>query len=266
VDRPLATIEFADAGQVVVGEQVYAIGHPEQGGLWSLTAGVISAYRADYGGVAGKNLFQTDASINRGNSGGPLLDDTGHMVGINSLIARKAADGLTITDVNYSIMSDVAINWMATMGYRFPVYTLAEAETPPPQAAAPPKPVQSPPPKAEAPAPAPPPAKEPVDTRPPQAAPSPAPPADVPKPEPAPAPPAQPPKPMVEAPPPAPPVQPPQTAPKPVEIQPKPPEGGKILTKKRPYKMTALLKEMQAMEDLMDEMRGKINKYKKNSN
>jgi serine protease Do len=255
LDRPLATIQFADAGQVVVGEQVYAIGHPEQGGLWSLTTGVISAYRADYGGVAGKNLFQTDASINRGNSGGPLLDEDGHMVGINSLIARKAADGLTITDVNYSIMSDVALNWLAALGYRFPVYTLAEAESPPP--APPSKPVEAPPPVTQTPAP--PPEKEPMDTRPPQAAPPPAPPADEPKPEPAPAPPAQPPKPTVEAPPPAPPVQPPPTAPK-------PPEGGKILTKKKPYKVNALIKEMQAMEDLMDEMRGKINKYKKSSN
>ncbi len=102
--RTLAWIEFADSERVVVGDQVYVIGHPEQGGLWSLTSGVISAYRQDHGSVPGKNLFQTDASINRGNSGGPLLDDNGNMVGINALIARKAPDGLTITDVNYSIM------------------------------------------------------------------------------------------------------------------------------------------------------------------
>ena len=65
VDVPLAIIDFADSEKVVIGDQVYAIGHPEQGGLWSLTTGVISAYWQDYGGVHGKNLFQTDASINR---------------------------------------------------------------------------------------------------------------------------------------------------------------------------------------------------------
>lgn len=120
LDRSLPRIAFADSERVVVGDQVFAIGHPEQGGLWSLTSGVISAFRQDHGGVRGKNLFQTDASINRGNSGGPLLDIDGKMVGINSLIARKAPDGLTITDVNYSIMSNVARSWLMGLGYQFP--------------------------------------------------------------------------------------------------------------------------------------------------
>jgi len=95
----LTWIEFADSERVVVGDQVYAIGHPEQGGLWSLTSGVISAYRQDHGGVPGKNLFQTDASINRGNSGGPLLDDNGNMVGINALIAPSARFRICLTIV-----------------------------------------------------------------------------------------------------------------------------------------------------------------------
>ena len=119
VDVPLAIVDFADSEKVVVGDQVYAIGHPEQGGLWSLTTGVISAYWQDYGGVHGKNLFQTDASINRGNSGGPLLDEQGIMIGINSMIARKAADGLMITDVNFSIKSNVALKWLNRKGYHF---------------------------------------------------------------------------------------------------------------------------------------------------
>jgi len=54
-DRSLARIEFADSERVAVGDQVYAIGHPEQGGLWSLTTGVISAFRQNQGGVSGKN-------------------------------------------------------------------------------------------------------------------------------------------------------------------------------------------------------------------
>jgi len=117
VDVPLAIVEFADSEKVVIGDQVYAIGHPEQGGLWSLTTGVISAYWEDYGGVHGKNLFQTDASINRGNSGGPLLDEQGIMIGINSMIARNAVDGLMITDVNFSIKSNVALKWLNRKGY-----------------------------------------------------------------------------------------------------------------------------------------------------
>jgi serine protease Do len=129
VNSPLTRIAFADSQIVDIGDRVYAIGHPEQGGLWSLTTGVISAYRQDYGGIHGKNLFQTDASINRGNSGGPLLDVNGDMVGINALIARTAADGMTITDVNYSIRSDVALKWLAGLGYRFQAKKAAPANT-----------------------------------------------------------------------------------------------------------------------------------------
>lgn len=119
IDRRLQTVKFADSQNVDIGDRVFAIGHPEQGGLWSLTTGVVSAFYQNYGGVRGKNLFQTDASINRGNSGGPLLDEQGAMIGINSLIARKAADGLMITDVNFSIRSNVALQWLRQQGYVF---------------------------------------------------------------------------------------------------------------------------------------------------
>ena len=119
LDVRLTKVGFADSNEVVVGDQAYAIGHPEQGGLWSLTTGVISAYRSNYGGVPGKDLFQTEASINRGNSGGPLLDERAAMIRINSMIARKAEDGLAITDVNFSIKSSVALNWLNRAGYRF---------------------------------------------------------------------------------------------------------------------------------------------------
>ena len=128
-DVPLNRVDFADSDVVVVGDQAYAIGHPEQGGLWSLTTGVISAQRSNHGGVPGKNLFQTEASINRGNSGGPLLDEQAAMIGINSMIARKAADGLAITDVNFSIKSNVALKWLKKMGYRFASVKAAPSET-----------------------------------------------------------------------------------------------------------------------------------------
>jgi serine protease Do len=100
-----------DAG-VETGDSVVAIGHPEQGGLWTLTQGVVSTVLKDLGGVPGKDAFQTDASINRGNSGGPLIDRAGVIIGINTSMARKAADGLTITSVNFSIKSSVARRWL----------------------------------------------------------------------------------------------------------------------------------------------------------
>ena len=112
----LPTITFTNPNNVEVGDEVVAIGHPEQGGLWTLTSGTVSTLIANFNGVKGKDVFQTEASVNRGNSGGPLLDDQAHMVGINTMIARQAADGLTITSVNFALKSSVAVNWLAGQG------------------------------------------------------------------------------------------------------------------------------------------------------
>lgn len=111
-----AALTLGHPDSVSVGDRVAAIGHPEQGGLWTLTTGVISTVLADLGGVKGKDAFQTDTSINRGNSGGPLLDASARMVGVNTLMSRKAADGLAITSVNFAVKADVAKRWLAAQG------------------------------------------------------------------------------------------------------------------------------------------------------
>ena len=258
LDVPLKTVAFADSAQVVIGDKVYAIGHPEQGGLWSLTTGVVSAYRQDYGGVPGKNLFQTDASINRGNSGGPLLDESGNMIGINSLIARKAPDGLTITDVNYSIQSQVALDWLSAQGYYFASYQ-AQPQT---YAQITPKPQAAPGPNVE-----------PAQPNPAPVAPEKNTPADPAKPLRTIQTPTQQVKPRYPDPQsaqtqkPDPQQQRPEQTPQISKPQPKAPtpKNGRILTRKKPYRMKKLLRDMQAMEDMMDEMRGKINRYKQNT-
>lgn len=114
VDAPadLVAIDFADPEDVEIGEPVVAIGHPETGGLWTLTTGSISSVVADFNGIEGKHVFQTEASVNRGNSGGPLLNAYGQMVGINTCISRRAEDGLAITDINFSLKSSVAVEWL----------------------------------------------------------------------------------------------------------------------------------------------------------
>jgi len=61
-----------------------AIGHPEQGALWALPTGVISAEVDNFNGVKGKQVFHTETGLNRGNSGGPLLDGEGWMIGVNT--------------------------------------------------------------------------------------------------------------------------------------------------------------------------------------
>lgn len=109
----LRVISFANPDVVEIGDEVIAIGHPEGGGLWTLTTGTISTVIANYSKVQGKDVFQTEASVNRGNSGGPLLDAAGNMVGINTMIARQGAGGIAITDVNFSLKSSVAVKWLA---------------------------------------------------------------------------------------------------------------------------------------------------------
>lgn len=115
--KNLPTIAFADPKTVDIGDYVTAIGHPEQAGLWTLTTGTVSTLIANFTGVKGKHVFQTEASINRGNSGGPLLNDSGAMIGINTSISRQAADGVAITDVNFALKASVAVDWLNSMGH-----------------------------------------------------------------------------------------------------------------------------------------------------
>lgn len=128
-------LEFSDSDLVSIGDPVIAIGHPEQGGLWTLTTGTISSYINNYGNIPGKNVFQTETSLNRGNSGGPLINRHGHIVGVNSMISRKAQDGLAITGINFSIKSRVAVNWLGSIGLKFELASLKPDQNSPPSVA-----------------------------------------------------------------------------------------------------------------------------------
>lgn len=157
--QALSIMPFGDSDRVRIGDRVAAIGHPEQGGLWSLTTGVISASFDDYNNVAGRHMFQTEASLNRGNSGGPLVNAEGQQVGINSAIARQAKDGLAITSVNFSVKSGVARTWLAQQGVEIAIAVPPPAPKPtvPPVAAPVPQaPTAVPPPQVAKPVPQPP--------------------------------------------------------------------------------------------------------------
>jgi len=136
----LVPLTLGDPDQVHIGDRVVAIGHPEQGGLWTLTTGVISAEFEDFQKVPGKDVFQTEASFNRGNSGGPLLDAYGHQVGINTSIARQSADGMAIVSINFSLKSSVAQVWLKKQGVQV-AYALRPADQPAVSSSTPPAPV-----------------------------------------------------------------------------------------------------------------------------
>lgn len=138
----LTVVSLGDPENAAIGDPVVAIGHPETGGLWTLTTGTISAEIENFNGVKGKDIFQTETSLNRGNSGGPLLDGRGAMVGVNTLISRKAADGLTITSINFAVKSSVARRWLATQDVTVPYES--PTQSPPASVPAPPPAVEKP--------------------------------------------------------------------------------------------------------------------------
>src|SRR6185503_20984126 len=92
--RGLTPLEFGDSGAVRVGDPVVAIGNPF-GLARTATAGIVSAVQERTitapNGYPIDHVIQTDAQINGGNSGGPLLNSKGEVIGVNSQIAR--ADG-----------------------------------------------------------------------------------------------------------------------------------------------------------------------------
>src|SRR4026208_30544 len=112
----LPVVDVNESGLVRIGDRVVAIGHPEQGGLWTLTTGVISAEVDNFNGVKGKHVFQTETGLNRGNSGGPLLDGEGRMIGVNTAIARVDSAGLPITSISFSLKSSVATQGLREQG------------------------------------------------------------------------------------------------------------------------------------------------------
>ena len=84
-DDEFTPLDFADSDDIRVGEWVIAIGNPfGLGG--SVTAGIISARHRRISAGPYDDFIQTDASINRGNSGGPLLDMDGDVIGVNTMI------------------------------------------------------------------------------------------------------------------------------------------------------------------------------------
>jgi S1-C subfamily serine protease len=89
----LVPATLSDSTGLVVGQRVYAIGNPF-GLSGTMTRGIISAIRSIRGpnGNPIEDAIQTDAAVNPGNSGGPLLNSRGEVIGITTLIANNGAD------------------------------------------------------------------------------------------------------------------------------------------------------------------------------
>ena len=119
----LAPLKFADSGLLHVGDPAFAIGNPflyDQ----TLTVGVISALDRVItapNGATITGVIQTDAALNPGNSGGPLLNAAGQVIGINSQIATGGGDafagGGANSGVGFAVPSSIAVSDLASFDH-----------------------------------------------------------------------------------------------------------------------------------------------------
>lgn len=106
--RAFRPIPFGDSGTMEVGDPVAAIGHPSGGGFWTLTTGAVSG-RHRQGDLP---FLQTEVAMNPGNSGGPLLDRNGLLVGVNTFVRRENAAGFRLEGMSYSLEADYVNRWL----------------------------------------------------------------------------------------------------------------------------------------------------------
>jgi len=110
-DKPLTAVEFGDSDLSRVGDWVVAIGNPfGLGG--SVTAGIVSARGRNIHQGPYDDFIQTDAAINRGNSGGPLFNMDGQVIGINTAIYSPSGGSIGI---GFSIPANMAKNVVAQL-------------------------------------------------------------------------------------------------------------------------------------------------------
>ena len=108
--HPVAPVPLGDSSRVVVGQPVAAVGSPF-GNTDSLSVGVVSAIRRSIPSLTSKydliDAIQTDAPINHGNSGGPLFDARGRVIGINAQI-RSSGTSSGFEGVGFAVPIDSA--------------------------------------------------------------------------------------------------------------------------------------------------------------
>ena len=105
-ETPLPSLKFGSAEKLRVGDWVMAIGNPfGLGG--TVTVGIVSARNRDINSGPYDNFIQTDASINRGNSGGPLFNMDGEVIGINTAIISPSGGSIGI---GFAIPAETAVN------------------------------------------------------------------------------------------------------------------------------------------------------------
>ncbi len=121
VGHPLPAISWGDSGKMQVGDPVLAIGNPLGIGQ-SVTAGIVSALNRNIQDTPYDDFIQTDAPINHGNSGGPLFNMQGQVIGINTALISPTSGS---AGLGFAIPSNVAnkvIERLQTYGWTRPAF------------------------------------------------------------------------------------------------------------------------------------------------
>src|SRR5690606_34518960 len=109
--RELTEVPLGDSNAIRIGDWVMAIGNPfGLGG--SVSIGIVSARGRDINSGPYDDFIQTDAAINRGNSGGPLFNMNGEVIGINTAIISPSGGSIGI---GFAIPSSLAFNVIAQL-------------------------------------------------------------------------------------------------------------------------------------------------------
>ena len=115
-DKPLPYVSFGDTGKVRVGEAVMAVGNPfGLGG--TVTTGIVSARGRDIQSGPFDDYIQTDAAINRGNSGGPLFDMDGKVIGINTAIFSPTGGNIGLGFAIPANLAQPVVDQLKTNGH-----------------------------------------------------------------------------------------------------------------------------------------------------
>jgi serine protease Do len=105
-DHPLLALKWGDSDALQVGDPVVTIGNPLGLGM-SVSAGIVSALNRNLHDTPFDSYIQTDAAINYGNSGGPLIDRNGDVVGVDTALYNPEASGGSI-GIGFAIPSNIA--------------------------------------------------------------------------------------------------------------------------------------------------------------
>lgn len=126
--HPLKAAHWGDSDKLQVGDQVFAAGDPFGIGL-SVSAGIVSGLNRDIQNSPYDDLIQTDASINHGNSGGPLFDMQGHVVGVNSTIISPTTGSAGLGFAIPSSTAQFVVSQLLTYGWVHPAWIGVKVQT-----------------------------------------------------------------------------------------------------------------------------------------